>query len=108
MSVRRGAFGSLAILAVLFAAGPAAAEDRGAWFKSLKQPDTGLSCCDISDCRRTDASFRNGQWFARVEGEMTPIPPNKEVKRTSIDGDAYVCSGLQRKIFCFVPPSMAM
>ena len=33
-------------------------EDRGAWFKSLRQPGTGMSCCDIADCHRTVADWR--------------------------------------------------
>lgn len=50
--------------------GPSTADsaefDRGAWFKSLKQPDTGYGCCDISDCHVTDeAEFRDGEWWAR-------------------------------------------
>ena len=82
------------------------AQDRHAWFKSLTQPDTGVSCCDISDCRRTEADWRNGQWWAKVEGAWTPIPHNKELDRQSIDGDAYVCAGMKRTIFCFVKPDM--
>ncbi len=41
-------------------------QDRGSWFKSLKQPGTGYSCCDISDCRRAEADWREGQWWAVV------------------------------------------
>jgi hypothetical protein len=81
-------------------------QDRHAWFKSLTQPDTGVSCCDVSDCRRTDADWRNGQWWAKVDGAWTPIPHNKELNRQSIDGDAYVCAGTTRTIFCFVKPDM--
>ncbi len=86
----------------------AQAEERRAWFKSLKQPDTGYSCCDISDCRRTDANWRQGQWWAVVSGEWTPIPPEKELDKRSIDGDAYVCSSPTRRIYCFIKPTLAM
>ena len=81
-------FSSAFLVAFLFAASAAAAEDRSAWFKSLVQPDTGYSCCDISDCRRAEANWRDGQWWAVVEGEWTPIPPQKELSKRSIDGDA--------------------
>jgi hypothetical protein len=85
---------------------PAAAEeDRGAWFKSLRQPDTGFSCCDISDCRRAEADWREGQWWAVVGGEWTAIPPDKELEKQSIDGEAYVCSSPTRRIYCFVKPT---
>lgn len=97
-----------AVLVLTATASASADEGRSAWFKSLKQPDTGYSCCDISDCRRTDADWQDGQWWAMVEGRMTPIPKKKELAKKSIDGDAYVCSGRNRVIFCFVPPSLAM
>jgi hypothetical protein len=67
---------------------PADAQDRGSWFKSLKQPGSGFSCCDISDCKRTEADWRGGQWWAVVSGD----PPRDRADKRSIDGDAYVCS----------------
>ena len=83
-------------------------ESRRAWFKSLTQPTTGGSCCDLSDCARTDADWRDGQWWAVVSGEWTPIPRDRELDKKSIDGDAYVCSSPSRNIYCFVKPTMAM
>ena len=79
-------------------------QDRASWFKSLKQPGTGVSCCDISDCKRAEADWRDGQWHAVVNGEWTPIPPEKELDKESIDGDAYVCSSPTRRIYCFIKP----
>jgi hypothetical protein len=99
---------SVALITFVASITAAGAEDRSAWFKSLMQPDTGLSCCDISDCRRADADWRDGQWWAVVEGQWTPIPPQKELSKRSIDGDAYVCSSPSRKIYCFVKPNFAM
>ena len=34
------------------------------WFESLKQPN-GYSCCNLTDCRATEAEIRNGHWWAR-------------------------------------------
>lgn len=84
------------------------AQDRASWFKSLKQPTTGYSCCDISDCRRTEAEWKKGQWWAKVEGEWTAIPDRKRLNIASIDGDAYVCSGPFKVVYCFVPPLMGL
>ncbi len=98
--------GLVAACAFAFVAS-AGAEDRGAWFKSLRMPNTGFSCCDISDCRRTDANWRDGQWWAVVDGAWTPIPPSRELDKQSIDGDAYVCASPTRRIYCFVKPNLA-
>lgn len=82
------------------------AEDRGAWFKSLKQPDTGISCCDISDCKRTDASWRAGIWHATAgDGTEVEIPPAKIVDIESIDGEAYVCLSPFKTVYCFIKPN---
>lgn len=80
-------------------------ENRGAWFKSLRQPITGGSCCDMADCARTDADWRGGQWWAVVFGKWTPIPPDRELSKKSIDGEAYVCSSPNGAIYCFVKPT---
>jgi hypothetical protein len=83
-------------------------EDRSSWFKSLTMPGTDVSCCDISDCRRADADWHGGQWWATVNGQWTPIPSDRELSKRSIDGDAYVCASPSRHIYCFVKPNMAM
>jgi hypothetical protein len=82
--------------------------NRASWFHSLKQPVTGMSCCDIADCHATQADWRQGEWWAKVEGEWQPVPKSKLLKKTSIDGQAYVCSGPSRVIYCFVPPVLGM
>ena len=103
--------GALAIIAIasLFIAWavPADAQDRGAWFKSLMRPDVGTSCCDTSDCRRAvDADWREGQWWTRLAGQMTPIPDAKVLRDPpTIDGEAYVCAAPDRTVYCFIPPS---
>jgi hypothetical protein len=94
-----------AITFIMIAA--AEAEDRGTWFKSLRMPGTGFSCCDISDCKRTEADWRGGQWWAVVNGSWTPIPREKELDKQSIDGDAYVCASPTRRVYCFVKPNFA-
>jgi hypothetical protein len=102
------------LVAAMLPAGAALAAnagDKGDWFKGLKQPGTGLPCCDISDCRRTEAEWRSGQWWAIVRGEWTPIPRRREVHVQSFDGEAYVCTSQKRlppSIYCFVPPILGM
>ena len=101
-------------LAIIIGAFPAKAdESRAAWFKSLKQPDTGYSCCDLSDCRVTEgAEWRQDGWWAPVFGTMTKMPPNKTLwRKVSPDGGAVICHGGMPEtpvIFCFVPPAMGL
>lgn len=105
------------VAVIAFAAGtawlywhPAQADERGDWFRSLKQPDTGVSCCDISDCRRTQARWADGKWIAIVRGHPRVVPQSKIVRSTpTIDGEAYICAGEggpaeMAPIYCFVPP----
>ena len=97
-------------LVVLVADYPPAKPD-GAWFKSLKQPGSGISCCDIADCHKTEAEWRGNQWWAKVDGEMVPVPGDKVLKnKQSVDGEAYICTAESqvrpRLIYCFVPKNM--
>lgn len=84
---------------------------RGAWFQSLRMPTSGKSCCDISDCRQTEARQNvDGSWTAIVNGEWRPIPADRVLQQpVSIDGEAYVCNApdvgfATGVIYCFVPP----
>jgi hypothetical protein len=118
MSLRQSA----ALLGLLSAAhwSSAEARDRGAWFHSLRMPGTDISCCGIGDCHRTDSDWREGQWWALVEGSWQPIPKERVLKTpSSVDGSAYVCTGsptmpipgkprILPPIYCFVPPSRLM
>lgn len=95
----------LLALLVLIAPAYAGAPDEN-WFRGLKQPTTGATCCDIADCRLTTADWYASGWWAEVQGEVMLIPDEKVLKRQSPDGEAYVCSGYGRKIYCFIPPNM--
>ena len=100
--------GAFAAATIAASAAIAETQDRGTWFKGLKQPGTDNYCCDVSDCEKTEADWRDGQWWAVVQGRWMPIPRNKELAERSIDGEAYVCSGWARRIFCFIKPNMPM
>ena len=82
----------------------ARAEDRHSWFQGLTMPGTAIPCCDISDCRRTRADWRNGQWWATVDGQWTPIPPARELTKRSIDGSASP----NHYVYCFIKPDLVM
>lgn len=107
---------AIALAMIAWAIGTAHAQDRAAWFKSLTRPDVGGSCCDVSDCQRTEAEWKGEGWTAVVNGKWRNIPPRVVLKQPhSIDGDAYVCNGRDWRddeggdvtpgqIYCFVPP----
>lgn len=50
-------------------ADPAMAE----WFKSLKQPGTGLPCCSIADCHRVAVTRSGGYYYVEIEGQWLRV-----------------------------------
>jgi hypothetical protein len=118
MSIVAGPNWTLAIVVIqLGCCSAACADERNDWFKSLRMPGTKASCCDIGDCHRTDADWRQGQWWVIDKSEWRPVPKSSVLARPrSIDGSAYVCTGTphwsvgdrkspQSPIYCFVPPN---
>lgn len=100
----------LAVGVLLYLAGPAPAQDRGSWFKSLKQPGTGVSCCDISDCKAVEARWQAGGWWMQLpDASWLEVPQAKVLQQPmSIDGEAYACTLVydgDTLVRCFIPPS---
>lgn len=81
----------------------------GDWFKTLRQPGTGISCCDESDCRQID----DDQWRVGADGyevilhgQWVKVPDNKVLDRP--DGPikrAVLCA--MQNIFCFRPGTLS-
>ena len=107
-----------ALIALLTLSSPASATagGRSAWFQSLRIPGSNASCCDVSDCHRTEAEWRARHWWAVVNEKWRMIPASSVLTQpASIDGSAYVCAGSSSwsisgfggdaPIFCFVPPN---
>jgi hypothetical protein len=114
------ALGMLAILGASAQAGPTYTDNPTAeWFKSLSSPYT-KNCCDQSDCRRTQADFRAGAWWALSvrTGKWVRIEPDQITSTVSIfdvavlcEGDPYTLYGegtktptYEARVFCFAPP----
>lgn len=77
------------------------------WYKNLKQPGTGYSCCDgdatHGDCRPTRAyKTSDGTWRALVDGHWQPVPPSVVLKTLAPDGNSHVCAGKSGMIYCFI------
>ena len=79
------------------------------WYKELKQPGTGFSCCNGTtngiegDCRPTRAYLTDdGQWRALINGEWVPVPPRVVLKQLAPDGRSHICASRSGLIYCFL------
>lgn len=79
------------------------------WYKELKQPGTGYSCCNGTvngvegDCRPTRAYLQeDGTWKAMIDGRWTPVPPRVVLKSLAPDGNSHICAGKSGMIYCFI------
>jgi hypothetical protein len=79
------------------------------WYKELKQPGTGYSCCNGTtngvegDCRPTRAFLtEDGTWKALVNGRWMPVPPRVVLQNLAPDGNSHVCAGKSGMIYCFI------
>jgi len=125
VSLRAGIAVFLAIRAAEAAPPPDTKPDPAlrAWFETLKQPQTNLPCCSISDCHFMAYIIRNNRYEITVDGWPYVVPD--EVITHTVDnlfGKAVACytygsfglptpSGGVRtapqdpiRILCFVPP----
>jgi hypothetical protein len=79
------------------------------WYKDLKQPGTGLACCNGTtkdaegDCRPTRAYMNDdGMWYAFLNGRWVPVPPRVVLKQLAPDGSSHICASKSGMIFCFL------
>jgi hypothetical protein len=102
------------------------------WYSGLTRPGTTASCCNVSDCHRTEAEYRADGWWARIGRpvyrsnaagkpyvadwvllDFIHIPEDKILRQhDNPTGEAVICHstpiliGIQPVIlYCFVPPS---
>ena len=79
------------------------------WFKALKNPQNGRSCCDQSDCARTEARTHGDQWQARApDGSWITVPPDSVVhNQGNPTGEPVLCADAPTergwRVLCFVP-----
>ena len=79
------------------------------WYKQLKQPGTGFSCCNGTingvegDCRPTRAYLNDdGNWYALLDGRWVPVPPRVVLKQLAPDGSSHICASKSGLIYCFL------
>jgi hypothetical protein len=105
--MRPTVFSALVSLAIAFQFGPqlAAAADLSQWFKGLKQPGTGMSCCDISDCQAVTARMGEMGYEIFIDGQWRKVPDDKILQgQTNPLGRAVACYTPRQGIMCFVRP----
>ena len=106
------------VQAPLRAAPPSDADPNlGPWFKSLRQPQTNLSCCDRSDCRIVRYRIVDGHFQAFMGGEFArwqnppharvDVPDSSVLHRHDNPTGEGVAWRAQRQIICFVAGSTA-
>ena len=100
---------AIALLAgvALAAPPPGADPDLAPWFRSLRVPGTGASCCDVSDCRpvRSYRQVGDGIEAIAADGTVLSITPDKILQgHSNPTGHAIAChSGAT--VYCFVRAS---
>ena len=79
------------------------------WYKELKQPGTGFSCCNgrsatsEGDCRPTRAYLNDdGMWYALLNGRWVPVPPRVVLQQLAPDGRSHICASKSGMIYCFL------
>ena len=74
------------------------------WYRSLRSPETGGSCCSEADCRPVDARIAGDRWQIKTDTGWQDVPPERVLHRENADGRALACR-FATMIFCFVPPA---
>ena len=62
-------FGLMVVFVLLSGAAPAGSDPDSAvsgWFRGLRAPGTGISCCDVSDCRGVRTRIVGGRLEAFI------------------------------------------
>ena len=79
------------------------------WYKDLKQPQTGYSCCNgrsstsDGDCRPTRAYLNDdGKWYAQLNGRWVQVPPRVVLQQLAPDGRSHICASKGGMIYCFL------
>ena len=73
------------------------------WFRGLRVPGTGTSCCSIADCRPAESRVVDGHYEVFIQGKWLPVPPALILERTdNPTGQAVVCWTPTAGILCFV------
>lgn len=78
--------------------------EHAAWFNSLKQPGTAISCCGTGDAFRVASYKVDGDHYAArlTDGRTIPIPNERMLREANPIGEAIVFIDGSGKVLCFV------
>jgi len=98
------------LLALILLAIPAYAHDgvHNDWMNSLVRPDVGGSCCNLHDCKVTDAKMTGDGWVALNQfGQWVKVPETKIIRgKDNPTGRPVLCWLPSPGVLCFVEPPM--
>jgi hypothetical protein len=102
-----------------YAGGEWPAGPNKTWFERLQRPDNYKNpqrdhrsrfCCGVADTVQTkfkvemgDEVYPEDRWYAWINDQWIPIPPDKTVQDHAPDGRPYLFM-LAGTVQCFVPP----
>ena len=90
-------------LPALAAPPPDADPSMAPWFRALRVPGTGTSCCSIADCRPADSRVVEGHYEVLINGKWLPVPQDLILRdKENPTGRAVVCWTPSAGIMCFV------
>lgn len=77
------------------------------FFRSLRSPTYGFSCCDVSDCRRLPSRQVGGTYQVMIDGGWVDVPDAVIIRgRENPVGEAVTCYLPRYGIMCFLPGSL--
>ena len=80
------------------------------WYKDLKQPGTGYSCCNGTtpdqpgDCRPTRGYKVGNKWRALLEGQWVDVPPEVVIPadQSHEPYQLHICASRSGLIYCLI------
>jgi hypothetical protein len=77
------------------------------FFRSLRSPTYGFSCCDVSDCRRLPSRQVGSTYQVLISGSWVEVPNDVIIRgRENPVGEAVTCYLPHFGIVCFLPGSL--
>lgn len=61
------------------------------WFSGLRQPETGIGCCSIADCRGYEARMAKDHYEIKVNDHWYSVPNEVVLHRENLTGMPVAC-----------------